>query len=158
VEGQTAALVKKSDEVMRRLKKLHIFSDQSMVDTSASKFRTTYLQVFHGTINNSSTSIHHSQVQGVSRKFPLTDTLLYYCSLASRSGCIHGKSIETSVVFFLTSTVKLKVAFIVPYAPNPSFLGQQGIITVLDQHFTRENKAGQITTKKSALCGLGGIG
>jgi len=68
------------------------------------------------------------------------------------------KSIEASVVFSLTDTVESKLAFIVPFAPNPSFLGRLDIMTILDEHFARGGETGPITIKKAALCGLGGIG
>lgn len=51
-----------------------------------------------------------------------------------------------------------KLAFIVPFAPNPSFLGRLDIMTILDQHFAGGAETGPTTIKKAALCGLGGIG
>jgi hypothetical protein len=48
VEDQTTLLVKHSEEVLKGLTELHLFSDQSHVDISASKTRSPYIGVFYG--------------------------------------------------------------------------------------------------------------
>ncbi|KAE9372564.1 TPR-like protein [Stipitochalara longipes BDJ] len=56
------------------------------------------------------------------------------------------------------SAIKSNPVTIVPFAPNPFFLGRHDIITTIDQHFAREDKISSAKIKKAALCGLGGIG
>jgi hypothetical protein len=58
----------------------------------------------------------------------------------------------------LTNLVKSTPLFIVPFAPNTSFLGRDNIITALDQLFDNKNEDSPATIRKAALCGLGGIG
>lgn len=65
MKGETNVLVKNSEEVLKRLDELQLFSGRSTMDNSASKTRFHYINVIHVTIDRAATYIHRPQAQRV---------------------------------------------------------------------------------------------
>ena len=93
MKGETNVLVKNSEEVLKRLDELQLFSDRSIVDNSASKTPFHYINISHGTIDRAATYIHRPQAQRVGSRISRPDAL-HRPSVTFQIVYIHNKSIE----------------------------------------------------------------